>query len=109
MRLLHQIKRFLRRADGFIITTESILWTTLTICALVVGLAALRVAILFVFVDASEAVASRENGFVFGPVVPNGLVMQRIYPNPPGTFPAVGSTIPPADRPAPSDATKEGT
>jgi hypothetical protein len=105
--ILLRFRRFLRRTDGFVLTTESVLWTTLTVCALVVGLAAVRTAILFLFVDAAEALASRENGFVFDPVVPNGLVMQRIYPNPPGTFPTVGDLIPPADRPAPVAPTPE--
>jgi len=89
------------------LATESVIWTTLTVCALVVALAAVRVAILFLFVDAAESLASRENGFTFGAVTPNGLVMQRIYPNPPGTFPTVGSVIPTADRPQPVAATKE--
>lgn len=102
MRRLHFVVRFLRSSDGFVLTTESILWTSLTVCALVVGLATVRTAILFLFVDAAEALASRENGFVFGPVVQNGLVMTRIYPNPPGTFPTVGDLIPPADRPSPA-------
>lgn len=107
MRRLQFLVRFFRNSDGFVLTTESIVWATLTICALVVGLAALRTAILFLFVDAAEAVASRENGFVFDPVVPNGLVMQRIYPNPPGTFPTVGDLIPAPDRPMPVDPTTE--
>lgn len=107
MRKLQWIVRFLRSAEGYVLATESVIWTTLTVCGLVVGLAAVRAAILFLFVGAAESLASRENGFVFGPVVPNGLVMQRIYPNSPGTFPAVGSLIPKADRPKPIQPTTE--
>lgn len=99
---MQRVVRFLKDTDGFIVTTESILWTTVTVCILVVGIAAVRTAILFLFIDAAEAVASRESGFVFDPVVPDGLVMQRIYPDPPGTFPVVGPVIPPADRPEPT-------
>jgi hypothetical protein len=107
MWLIRGIGRLLRSSDGFVITTESVVWATLTVCALVVGIAALRIVILFLFVATAESLASRENGFVFDPVVPGGLVMQRIYPDPPGTFPAVGDQIPPASRPAPNNPTTE--
>lgn len=94
------MRRFLRRTEGFVITTENIVWMGLTVCLLVVGMAAVREVILHEFLDVAESIASRENGYVF-----SADAEVVVYPDAPFNFPTgIGSTV---TRPVPTNATKE--
>ncbi len=111
MRFTAKIKRFLQRNDGFMISTETIVWVTLTVCVLVVGITALRIVVRSLFLDAAESLASRESGFVFMELGPNAnapfLTTRISNSSPPGTFPAIGPLLP--SRPTPTPASKEGS
>lgn len=64
------VARFLAAEDGFAISTEAVLWLTLLGISITVGLVAVRWALLDVFVDSAEALATRESGFPFDPSDP---------------------------------------
>lgn len=114
-RLRQMLGRFFVNEDGYVISTESVITATLTICALVIGATALRVVILFVFIDAAEALASRENltpstdanfiaaQTVIGPtqVAPIG---DKFFPD---VGPLINDMVGDNFRPRPTDATKE--
>jgi len=105
MKLLTLIKRLWRGTDGYIVTTETIIHATLTVCALVVGITAVRIALLFFFLDAAEALASREAGLTFSPPA-SVFVTVRVFPDT-LTFPDVGPILDPGERPVPAAASKE--
>lgn len=101
MKLLALFRQLWHRTEGYIVTTETIIHATLTVCALVVGVTALRVALLFFFLDAAEALASRESGFTFT----GTFITVSVIPAPP--FPDVGPVFDPGERPTLEDASKE--
>ena len=105
MKLLTLIRKLWRGTDGYIVTTETIIHATLMVCALVVGITALRIAVLFFFLDAAEALASRESGFATTSAP--DFITVRVFPGPPFTFPDVGPIFDAGERPVPAPATKE--
>lgn len=113
-RLRDIIARFWRDTRGFLISTEQIVWVTLVVCAMVVGVAGLRTVVRSLFLDAAESLASREDGFVFGTDndpstgTTNPLVNRVVSnsQNPTFGFPDLQPLLP--FRPAPTQATKEG-
>ena len=105
MKLLTLFKRLWRGTDGYIVTTETIIHATLTVSALVVGITAVRIALLFFFLDAAEGLASRESGFTF--TAPASVfVTVRVFPDT-LVFPDVGPVFDPGERPVPTNASKE--
>lgn len=113
-RLRNLVALFWRDTRGFLISTEQIVWLTLVVCAMVVGVAALREAVRSLFLDAAEALASRENGFVFlvdndpSTGTTNPLVNRVVSnsQNPVFGFPDLQPLLP--FRPVPTQPTKEG-
>lgn len=116
-RLRDIVCRFWRDTRGFLISTEQIIWVTLVVCAMVVGVAALRTVVRSLFLDAAEALASRENGFVFAidtdPSIGTSDPLDRVNrvvsnsQNPTFGFPNLQPLLP--SRPVPTPATKEGS
>ena len=106
MKSVRAIWRFLKNNDGYMIASESVIVATLTVCALVVGVAAVRVAVLFVFIDAAESLASRENLTPEADVLTTDTIVGPTLED--AEFPTgIGSLIPDDDRPQPVDASKE--
>ena len=65
MTLFARVRRFLRRQEGAIISTEMVLWAAILVVGLIVGVVAVRFAVTTLYLDTAEALANRA-GYTFG-------------------------------------------
>lgn len=65
MKFLEIAQQLWDEDDGFIVSAELLLYTTLLVVAVLVGLATVRYAVAVVFLDSAEALANRETAFEF--------------------------------------------